>query len=123
MPIDPSLSNAPARARGRRAACVTLAVGGAALLLGACGSSKSSSSTATKTNLNTARVAHSIEASILAQRHLVATVTCPAVVPQEQGRVFECTAVIHNAKSKKTTTTPFEVTVQNSKGYVTYVGK
>jgi hypothetical protein len=94
-----------------------------AAFLGACGSSSSSSSTgAAKANLNTKRVARSIEQSILTQRHLRYTVTCPAAVPQEQGRTFECVATGLNAKHKLATT-HFVVTVQNSRGYVTYVGK
>ena len=93
------------------------------VLLGACGSSKKSTSTP-KTNLDTARVAHSIEQSIVAQRHLNATVVCPTVVPQEQGRKFECVATTSEAKApKKVVKTTFVVTIQNSKGYVTYVGK
>ena len=91
-------------------------------LLGACGSS-SSKGTATKTNLNTARVASSIEQSIVSQRKLQAKVTCPASVPQEAGRTFECQAVTRAVKAPhKATTTPFLVTIQNAKGYVTYVG-
>jgi hypothetical protein len=94
-----------------------------AALLSACGSSSSSKGTTAKTNLNTSRVARSIETSILTQRHLKATVTCPPLVPQEAGRTFECEAVTHAAKAPhKATTTPFLVTIQNVKGYVTYVG-
>jgi hypothetical protein len=94
-------------------------------LISACGSSKSSStSTASKTNLDTARVARSIKQSIVTQRHLKAEVSCPPQVIQQQGRTFECVATIHNAKKpSKVVKTPFVVTVQNSKGYVTYVGK
>jgi hypothetical protein len=108
--------------RGASVAATVLACGA---LISACGSSKSStSSTPGKTNLNTARVAHSIEQSILAQRHLKSKVVCPALVVQEQGRTFECVAAIPNAKQpSKVVRTPFVVTVQNSKGYVTYVGK
>ena len=91
-------------------------------LLSACGS-KSSESTKT-TNLNTARVARSIEQSITSQRHLVAKVSCPSVVPQEAGRKFECVATTTSPKHPKSVVkTPFEVTIQNSHGYVTYVGK
>jgi hypothetical protein len=94
-----------------------------AALIAGCGSSKSSSTSSTaKTNLNTARVAKSIEDSIFAQRKLKYHVTCPATVPQEQGRTFECTATGLNAKHKLTST-QFLVTIQNNRGYVTYVGK
>jgi Domain of unknown function (DUF4333) len=98
-----------------------MALAGAALL-GACGSSSSSSTT--KTRLNTARVATSIEQSILAQRHLHAKVVCPAVVPQEQGRTFECVATTKSTKPPFTVSkTPFVVTIKTDKGFVTYVGK
>jgi hypothetical protein len=98
------------------------ALAGIALIAG-CGSSSSSSTTsAAKTSLNTARVARSIEDSIFAQRKLKYHVTCPASVPQEQGRTFECTATGLNAKHKLTST-QFLVTIQNNRGYVTYVGK
>ena len=93
-------------------------------LLSACGSSSSSSTSTTKTNLNTARVALSIEQSILTERHLHSKVVCPAAVPQEQGKTFECIATTQTTKPPvKSVTTPFVVTIQNSKGYVTYVGK
>ena len=96
-----------------------------AALVGACGSSKSSTTSSTaKTNLNTVRVAHSIAESILTQRHLKATVACPELVAQEAGKTFECKATIVSAKKHaKPLVTPFVVTIQNSKGYVTYVGK
>ncbi len=96
-----------------------------AVLIGACGSSKSSTNTASKaTTLNTARVAASIEKSIVAQRHLSATVVCPSAVPQEKGKTFECVATTRSlTKPVKVGKTPFVVTVQNSSGYVTYVGK
>lgn len=127
----------PMTVRGARARCGTLAavaVLAAATLLGACGSSGSSSSTAAaKTNLNTRRVALAIRESILSERHIHAKVTCPAVVPQQQGKNFVCTAVAFTpakkgktAKGKKaltTTTTSFKVTQQNSDGYVTYLAE
>ncbi len=93
--------------------------------MSACGSSKSStSSTAAKTNLNTARVERSIKQSILSERHLTATVVCPATVVQEAGKTFECVATTRTVKKPvKVVKTPFVVTVTSSKGYVTYVGK
>lgn len=107
----------------RRSAAAPFALVIGALLLGGCGSSKSSSTSSTVIpNLDTARVAHSIERSILTQRHLHYHVLCPAKVPQEQGRTFECLASGRNAKHKLATT-PFLVTIQNKRGYVTYVGK
>lgn len=95
-------------------------------LMGACGSSNSAttSSTPAKTDLNTARVERSIQQSILTQRHLKSTVVCPAVVPQEHGRTFECVATTRGASPPfRVIKTPFVVTVQNDKGYVTYAGK
>jgi Domain of unknown function (DUF4333) len=102
----------------RRATIAAVAALACAVLMSACGSS------ASKTNLDTARVAASIEQSILNQRHIHAKVSCPAVEPQQQGKTFECTATIRSTKRPfAVSTTPFVVTVQNSKGDVTYVGK
>ena len=83
--------------------------------MSACGSSGSSSGTIhAKVNLDTPHVAKAIKLSILSQRHVHAKVTCPPVVPQEQGRTFVCIATTATGK------TPFTVTIQNNKGYVTY---
>jgi hypothetical protein len=132
MQISPKISRPvirPFRARSlyacRRGALPIAAVACAALL-GACGSSKSSSSsaTATKGNVNTAQVALSIKESILAQRHLAATVVCPPTVAAEPGKTFECVATTRSTKKPfAAIKTPFVVTVKNSKGGVTYVGK
>jgi Domain of unknown function (DUF4333) len=114
-PPSPGVARAVGARRTAIAAVTALAC---AAMIGACGSSSSStSSTAAKTNLNTAHVAASIEQSILSERHIHAKVSCPAVVPQQQGKTFVCIATTSKGK------TPFEVTVQNSKGYVTYAGK
>jgi hypothetical protein len=127
MQIQPRNTPRSTVARARRGALGLLAALACAALISACGSSSSSSSssssTSGKVNLNTARVEHSIEASILTQRHLSSTVVCPAVVAQEAGVKFECKATVHSAKKKPDVVTPFEVTVTNTKGYVTYVGK
>jgi hypothetical protein len=125
MPIEPSNPSRGRLAQSRRGATATLAALACLTLISACGSSGSSSSSGgTKTNLDTKRVARSIEESIVAQRHLKSTVSCPPVVVQEKGRTFECVATITSAKKPaKVTKTPFVVTVKNSKGYVTYVGK
>src|ERR1700676_3511787 len=117
----------PIRVRGMRVcrgAGASVTALACVALLSACGSSSSSSTSTTKTNLNTARVALSIEQSILTERHLHSKVVCPAAVPQEQGKTFECIATTTTTKPPvKSVTTPFVVTIQNSKGYVTYVGK
>lgn len=110
----------------RRGAAVAVTALACAALISACGSSSSSSTSSApaKTNLNTARVARSIEGSILTKRHLSAKVSCPATVPQEQGKTFVCIATTRGAKAPFTVTkTPFTVTVQSNKGYVTYVGE
>ena len=111
--------------RARRGVSVAVTALACAALISACGSSKSStSSTAAKTNLNTARVEASIKKSILTQRHLDAKVVCPTAVPQEQGKIFECIATTRGVKKPfAPVTTHFGVTVTNNKGYVTYAGK
>jgi hypothetical protein len=120
----PALGIRIARAeRVRRGAVAALAALAGAALISACGGSSSSSSSA-KTNVNTARVAESIEKSVLSERHLHSTVVCPKAVPQEAGRTFECIATTKSTKAPFTVVkTPFVVTVQSSKGYVTYEGK
>ena len=110
--------------RASRVAGGSLAVLACAGLLAACGSSNSNSNGSAKTKLNTARVARSIEQSILTQRHLRSKVVCPTSVPQEKGRKFECVATTETVKRPvKVGKTPFVVTVQNANGYVTYEGK
>jgi aryl-alcohol dehydrogenase-like predicted oxidoreductase len=105
----------------RRIMIGALATVASAGLISACGSStSSSSSTATKAiNLDTPHVAHAIEQSILGERHVHATVSCPAVIAQEEGKKFVCIATTRDGKGTKHKT-PFAVTEQNGKGYVTY---
>jgi hypothetical protein len=67
--------------------------------------------------LNTAKVAHAIEASVLAQRHLHARVSCPSGVLQRKGLSFTCTAHIGSGHA------PFAVTVVDRNGHVRYVGR
>ena len=123
-PPTPRISRIPRIARvvrNRRGAIVPVTALACAALISACGSSSKSPP---KTNLDTAHVALSIERSILSDRHLHAKVVCPAAVPQEKGKTFECTATTRGVKKPfAVTTTPFVVTIQNSSGYVTYVGK
>src|SRR5438067_8422676 len=122
MPTESSTPvGAPAPRPGARTGIMMIVILASGALLGACGSSKKSTSTP-KTNLDTARVARSIEQSIFAQRHLKASVVCPTGIPQEARRTFECVATTPQPKNpKKLVKTPFVVTIQNSKGYVTYV--
>jgi hypothetical protein len=119
-PESPQPMSECARAR---VIVVLSALVGAALLSG-CGSKSSTSSTPTKTTVNTAQVGRSIKQSILAQRHLPSTVVCPVTVPAEKGKTFECIATTRSAKKPaKAVKTRFLVTVQNNRGGVTYVGK
>ena len=112
-----------ARARRGAGAVAVIAPLTTAALLSACGSSGSSTNSTSTTTpkrstptaiLNTRHVALAIKQSILAERHIHAKVFCPKVVPQQKGRNFACIATIG------TTKTPFAVTQQNSRGYVTY---
>src|SRR5438876_12306941 len=109
-----------------RGAIVAITALGCAALISACGSSKSgeSSGSGAKANVDTARVALSIEQTILAKRKLHSKVTCPAPMPAVPGNTFECIASVIAAKPPHTVSkTPFVVTIQNLRGYVTYVGK
>ena len=101
----------------RRGAIAISAAVACAASISACGSSKSSTTPAAGGTLNTTQTKLAIEDSILKQRHIHATVTCPPEVVKEAGRVFTCVAT--SAKGK----TNFTVTEKNNRGYVTYVGK
>jgi hypothetical protein len=79
--------------------------------LSACGSSKSTSSE----QLSTAQTKAAIEESILKERHIHATVTCPAEVVKGKGTTFQCLAV--SSSGAKTT---FNVIEVNSRGGVKY---
>jgi hypothetical protein len=121
MHIEPPTPRIARVVRVRRGIVVAVTALACAALMSACGSSSSSTA---KTNLNTARIALSIELSILNERHIHAKVVCPAVVPQEKGKTFECTATSHALKPPHAVvTTPFVVTIQTDRGYATYVGK
>jgi hypothetical protein len=67
--------------------------------------------------LNIAKVQRAIAQSILSQRHLPATVSCPAEVLQRPGIVFVCTATIRGVRY------PFEVTEADGRGDVRYRGR
>jgi hypothetical protein len=64
--------------------------------------------------LNTVTVERAVAASILAQHHLYATVSCPSKVPQKAGYAFICTASLNVG------TYPVSVTEINSRGHVEY---
>jgi ABC-type phosphate/phosphonate transport system ATPase subunit len=65
--------------------------------------------------LNTERVERSIEASILAQRHLASMVSCPVNIVQKAGVVFNCQATVRGRQFSVV------VTETDGNGHVTYV--
>jgi hypothetical protein len=64
--------------------------------------------------LRIASVQRAIAASIVAQHHLFATVSCPSDVPQKSGVAFTCTAALNVG------TYPVPVTETNGSGRVRY---
>jgi hypothetical protein len=64
--------------------------------------------------LKIASVERAIAASIVAQHHLFATVSCPPKVPQKAGVAFTCTAALNVG------TYPVGVTETNGAGHVRY---
>jgi hypothetical protein len=94
-----------------------------AALLSACGSSNSSTESA-KAYVETGKVAKDIEHTIAAKQGLKARVLCPAPMTAVPGNTFECVASIEAAAAPHTVTkTPYIVTIQSSRGFVTYVSK
>jgi uncharacterized lipoprotein YajG len=83
-------------------------------LAGCGGTTRTVNVTTPATILDTERVERAIEASILQQRHVSATVTCPSGVVQRQGVTFVCIATTQKG------TTPFDVTQTDSAGHVSY---
>ena len=106
----------------RRGALLAATGLASASLISACGSSSTSSSSSTTSGkkLDVARVAASIEESILLKRHLRSTVTCPTGIEQGAGIDFTCYATGTIGKKKTPYRTPFTVTQVNNNGYVTY---
>jgi hypothetical protein len=100
------MSFAVAPRRARRVVVAAILVGP---LLSGCGSSTPT--------LNTVTVQRSIAASILAQRHLNATVRCPSNVPRKAGLTFTCMATVGGRQY------PFAATEVDGKGRVRYVGR
>ncbi len=86
---------------------LALAVG-SSLVLGACGSSESTST------LNTEKIERAIAQSSLAQRGQHARVSCPSAVPQMKGLKFSCRAVVG------TVSTRFVVVELDGSGHVHY---
>ena len=99
----------PGRTRSAAAAVLALALG---LLAVACGSGSSNTNSEF---LSTKQTKGAIEESILAQRHIHATVVCPTEVVREKGATFECVATTPNGVK-----TVFHVVEANSRGYVEY---
>jgi hypothetical protein len=71
--------------------------------------------TSTPVILNTDRVASSIQASILSQRHLASAVSCPVNIVQKAGVVFDCVATVGKHQFSVV------VTQTDSRGHVVYV--
>jgi hypothetical protein len=124
MNLEPPTSDPHPVLRASRVAAGAAAALACAALVSACGGSSSTGSSAGTTTVNTAQVASSIKETLLNKRHLNVTVVCPAAVPSEPGKTFECIATGRATKPPHAVTkTPFLVTIQNGRGYVTYVGK
>ncbi len=87
---------------------IAVALTAGSFVLGACGSSKST------TILNTEKVESAIEHSILNQRGQAASVSCPSGVHQEDALVFTCWATVGSND------TPFVVTQTDASGHVRY---
>jgi hypothetical protein len=82
----------------------------AVLLVGAlsgCGSSATA-------KLNTSAVERAIANSVLAERHIYSLVSCPNGIPQQAGRVFNCTARL------KVGAYPVLVTETDGHGHIHY---
>ncbi len=73
--------------------------------------------------LNTRHLSNAIQQSVLAQRGVTSTVSCPQDVLQKAGLSFTCKAVVVHAGAKvKAGTYQFRATESDSLGHVRYVG-
>jgi hypothetical protein len=88
----------------RRHALVVAATAALSPVLAACGSSEN--------KLDTVTIERAIAQSILAQRHLYATVSCPTGIQRKAGRDFTCTARLDVG------TYPVRVRQTDDKGHV-----
>lgn len=68
--------------------------------------------------LDVAKVQRAIETSVLSQRGVHATASCPAEVRQEQGLSFRCSASVRGSAGSY----PFTVSQLDDAGHVSYVG-
>lgn len=67
-------------------------------------------------------VTSAIRRSVLTQRGVKSSVSCPPSVLQQKGLKFTCQAVVRSATAKvKAGTYPFTVTQADGAGHVTYV--
>lgn len=71
--------------------------------------------TSTPATLDTEAIARSIELTLLTQRHLASTVSCPIDIDRQAGLVFDCTATVKQNRY------PVIVTETDGNGHVTYV--
>lgn len=101
--------------RGRVFGFVLAFIGGAAVLAVVAVAAGWWNRTSTPVILNTDKVASSIQASILSQRHLASTVSCPVNIVQKAGVVFDCVATVGKHQFSVV------VTETDSNGHVVYV--
>lgn len=123
----PTLARRPRHSCRRRGLILAGAIACAGLI-SACGSSGSSTASSEPTPgtrpVDTTQVAASIKQTLLEKRKIHATVSCPATIVAETGKTFVCTAKSHSTTTPSVVvSTPFKVTIENNRGYVTYVGE
>jgi len=99
-------SQSPAPVLGRRSVVGLVAALGLTAAVSGCGSSAPT--------LNTSATERAAAASILAQRHLHVTVSCPPNVPKRAGYAFTCVAHLNVGEY------PVQVTETNGSGHVQY---
>ena len=103
------------RVRGRALGLVLAFMAGAGVLAAVAALAGWWSGTSTPVILNTVKVERSIESSILSQRHLASTVSCPVNIVQKAGVVFDCLATVGSRQFQVV------VTETDSNGHVVYV--
>jgi Domain of unknown function (DUF4333) len=103
------------RMRGRVLGLVLAFFAGAAVLAAVAALAGWWNGTSSPVILNTVKVERSIEASILSERHLASTVSCPVNIVQKGGVVFDCVATVGGRRFQVV------VTETDSDGHVVYV--
>jgi len=101
--------------RGRGLGLVLAFIAGAGVLAAVAALAGWWNATSTPVILNTVKVERSIEASILSQRHLASTVSCPVNIVQKAGVVFDCVATVGGRHFRVV------VTETDSNGHMVYV--